>query len=225
MPIRRLETSPALVVADIATGKARRVLAGHPSTKEESGFMVFLEGRPLVYNARKPTFPVGGIDGIALSTDSKRLYWTQLTGRRLYSIATDLLADPGASEEKLAAAVIDEGGRPACDGLAIDAQNRIYFGVFEQDSLVRRNPDGHFELLAHDPRIIWPDGLFATDDDLYVTLGQWTDCPASTRAGTCVSRPTSLSEYPHSEDIQKKSQNENIPPNHPDDTNHPRSKD
>lgn len=121
---------------------------------------------------------MGGVDGITLSADSKRLYWTPLTGRRLYSIATDLLADPDASDEKLAAAVVDEGERPACDGLATDRWNRIYFGAFERDSIVCRNPDGRFELLAHDPRIIWPDGLFATDNNIFVTLGQWNRLPS-----------------------------------------------
>jgi sugar lactone lactonase YvrE len=171
-------TTPALVVADLATGKARRVLTADRSTQPEQGFMAFLEGRPLVYDASHPSFPVGGVDGITLSVDSKRLYWTPLTGRRLYSIATDLLADPDASDEKLGAAVVDEGERPACDGLATDRWNRIYFGAFEQDSIVRRNPDGRFELLAYDPRIIWPDGLFATDDNIYVTLGQWNRLPS-----------------------------------------------
>ena len=42
---------------------------------------------------------------------------------------------------------------------------------------MRRNPDGHFDLVAHDPRIIWPDALFATDTHLYVTLGQWNRLP------------------------------------------------
>ncbi len=170
-------TTPALVVVDLATGKARRVLANSPSTQAEPGFMVFLEGRPLVYDPRHPSFPVGGADGITLSADSKRLFWTPLTGRRLYSIATDLLADARVSNEKLAAAVIDEGERPACDGLATDRSNRIYFGAFEQDSIVRRNPDGHFDPVTHDPRIIWPDALFATDTHLYATLGQWNRLP------------------------------------------------
>ena len=170
-------TRPALVVVDLATGKARRVLTNSPSTQADPGFMAFLEGRPLVYDAGHPSFPVGGADGITLSADSKRLFWTPLTGRHLYSIATDLLADNRVSDEKLAAAVIDEGERPACDGLATDHANRIYFGAFEQDAIVRRNPDGHFDLVAHDPRIIWPDALFATDTHLYVTLGQWNRLP------------------------------------------------
>ncbi len=165
-------TSSALVVVDLETGKARRALANNPSTRAEPGFMAFFQGRPLVYDPRRPSFPVGGADGITLSAGSKRLYWTALTGRRLYSIATDLLADARLNDEKLAAAVVNEGERPACDGLATDQSNRIYFGAFEQDSIVRRNPDGRFELVAHDPRIVWPDGLFAADTYLYVTLGQ-----------------------------------------------------
>jgi len=42
-------TTPALVFVDLATGKARRVLASDRSTQPEPGFMAFLEGHPLVY--------------------------------------------------------------------------------------------------------------------------------------------------------------------------------
>jgi hypothetical protein len=37
----------------------------------------------------------------------------------------------------------------------------------------RRNPDGCVEVVARDPRIIWPDGIYATDTHVYCTLGQW----------------------------------------------------
>jgi sugar lactone lactonase YvrE len=75
---------------------------------------------------------VGGEDGITLSTNSTRLCWTPITGRHLYSIAVNLLADTRLNDEKRAAAVVDESERPVCDGLATDRSNRIYFGAFEQ---------------------------------------------------------------------------------------------
>ncbi len=45
--------SPALVVVDIASGRQRRVLATHPSTQAEPGFMAVVEGVPLVYTPGK----------------------------------------------------------------------------------------------------------------------------------------------------------------------------
>jgi sugar lactone lactonase YvrE len=168
----------SLVVVDIASGQSREVLLNQPSTSPEPGFMAFLEGQPKVFDAEHPTFPIGGADGIELSSDGKRLYWTPLSGRRLYSIPTDILSNLQISEAEIEKAVMDEGERPACDGLAEDGDGNIYFGSFEQRSLVRRNLSGRYELLAHDARFGWPDGLAYHDGWLYVTLGQWNRLPA-----------------------------------------------
>jgi len=170
-------TSPAIVVVDIATGRQRRVLAHHYSTQPEQEFLTVLEGRPLRYDAVHPTFPVGGVDGITLSADSTRLYYSPLSSRRLYSIPTDVLANFDASEAQLESAVTNEGEKGAADGLATDRENRIYTTDSEHDAIMRRYPDGHFDVVARDPRIVWPDGIFAADHFVYVTLGQWDRLP------------------------------------------------
>lgn len=166
--------SPALVVVDVASGRQRRVLATHPSTQAEPGFMVVVEGLPLVYDpAQKPRFVVGGVDGVTLSPSSDRLYYAPLTSRRLYSLPTKLLSDFSVSDEDLAKAVQDEGEKGTADGLATDAQGRIYTTNFEHDCILRRNTDGSFDLMVHDPRILSPDGIFCTRTHVYCTLGQW----------------------------------------------------
>ncbi|GAB5097491.1 L-dopachrome tautomerase-related protein [Caballeronia sp. HLA56] len=170
-------TSGALVVVDIATGRQRRVLADHPSTQPERGFVTVLEGRPLRYDPTHPTFPVGGADSITLSADSSRLYYSPLTSRRLYSIATSLLADPNATDAALAAGVVDHGEKVMTDGLATDALNRIYLTASEHDAILRRYPDGHIDVIVRDPRIVWPDGIFATSSHVWCTIGQWNRLP------------------------------------------------
>ncbi|MCQ9156479.1 major royal jelly family protein [Acidomonas methanolica] len=170
-------TSPALVVVDIASGRQRRVLADHPSTQPEPGFLTVLEGRPLRYDPSHPTFPVGGVDSITLSADSRRLYYSPLTSRRLYSIPTALIADFTTTEAQFAAGVVDHGEKVMTDGLATDGQDRIYLTAGEHDAIMRRHPDGHVEVVVRDPRIIWPDGIFATDTHVYCTLGQWNRLP------------------------------------------------
>ncbi len=171
-------TSPALVVVDLATGRQRRVLAEHPSTQPEQDFLAVLEGKPLRYDPKHPTFPVGGADGIALSADSRRLYYAPLTSRRLYSLPTDVLSDLAAPERTLAAAVKDEGEKGFADGLAMDSHDRLYVTDGEHHALLRRWPDGHFDVVVRDARIVWPDGIFATADSVYVTLGQWNRLPS-----------------------------------------------
>ncbi|MCI1437495.1 MAG: major royal jelly family protein [Acetobacter indonesiensis] len=166
--------SPALMVVDVATGAQRRVLATHPSTQAEPGFMAVVEGVPLVYDpAQKPRFVVGGADGVTLSSTSDRLYYAALTSRKLYSVPTAILSDPKVSEADLAKSVRYEGEKGTADGLATDSQGRIYTTNFEHDCILRRNTDGSFDLMVHDPRILSPDGIFCTKTHVYCTLGQW----------------------------------------------------
>ena len=169
-------TTPSLVVVDIATGQTREVLANHYSTAIKEGYIAFLEGEARAYHKDSVTLPSGGANGIVLVSD--RLYWTPITGRGLYSISTDSLSDFKISETDLERAVRYEGDRPACDGLAEDADGNIYFSAYEQMALVRRNPDGTFHTLIQSPLLGWPDGMFVTSDGwLYVTLGQWNRLP------------------------------------------------
>jgi sugar lactone lactonase YvrE len=170
-------TSPALVVVDLASGRQRRVLAHHVSTQPQPGFVAILDGKPLRYDAKHPTFPVGGADAITLGPDSKTLYYAPLTSRALYSIPTAVLSDFDTSEATLAAAVSDLGEKGFADGMASDAQGRLYITDGEHDAILRRWPDGHLDTVVRDPRIVWPDGIATTDKYVYVTLGQWDRLP------------------------------------------------
>lgn len=168
----------SLVVIDVDSGRCREVLLNHYSTAPELGFMGFLEGKPHIYDFKNQTFPNGGVDGIALSPDSKKVYWTTITGRRLYSLNTDLLSDFNVPDRQLADSIKYEGEHPACDGLAEDENGNIFFGAFEHQSIIQRSSDGKYKLLAHDAEnFVWPDGLAYRNGFVYVTLGQWNRLP------------------------------------------------
>lgn len=170
--------SPALVVVDVATGRQRRVLEHHVSTQPVPGFLAVLDGTPLRYDPDHPTFPTGGADAITLSADSRTLYFAPLTSRRLYSIPTAVLSDFHASEATIEAAVKDEGEKGFADGIATDPANRIYTTDSEHDAVLRRWPDGHFDTVGRDPRLVWADGIFATEHSVYVVAGQWERLPS-----------------------------------------------
>ena len=164
----------SLVVIDVASGQQREVLVDHPSTSPDPGFMAFIENKPVVFNAENPKLPQGGIDGVSLSPDSKTFYWTSLSGRKLFSLPTALLSDFSVSEARLEQAVKFEGEHPANDGMAEDEKGNLYFGAYEQQSLVKRDTKGEFYLLDHNVRDLgWPDGLAYRNGYLYTTLGQW----------------------------------------------------
>lgn len=164
-----------MIVVDLENGASWRRLAGHPSTRPAEGFQPFVEGRALRWrNADGTTAPLRvGADGIAMGPEGKRLYYSPLSSRRLYSVSLDALADRELGDETAAATVRDHGEKGASDGLESDRQGRIYVTDYEHNAIRRIRPDGRFELLAHDPRLLWPDSLdLAADGYLYLTANQ-----------------------------------------------------
>jgi sugar lactone lactonase YvrE len=165
-----------LVVVDLATGRSWRRLTDHPSTKAVPGFLPLVEGRPLLM--RPPGGPVEtiqtGSDGIAISADGERLFYTPLASRRLYSVSVDALADRSLSAEAVARTVRDHGDKGSgSDGLESDADGGVYLTAYEHNAIHRRRPDGTLDTVVHDPRLLWPDTLSLADGGwLYVTANQ-----------------------------------------------------
>jgi hypothetical protein len=107
----------ALVVVELASGKARRVLDGHPSTQPEKGVVVRTDGRPLRYPDGRPV--LFAADSIALSSDGAWLYWKALTGNTLYRIRTAALTGSGLAGEDVSPQVQPYGKVGPTDGLWI----------------------------------------------------------------------------------------------------------
>ncbi|MEP0785315.1 major royal jelly family protein [Trichocoleus sp. DQ-A1] len=166
----------AIIVVDLASGKSWRRLNNHPSTKAEPNFLPSVEGQPLMMRSpnQPPSHIKVGADGIAISADGDRLFYCPLAGRRLYSVSVDALANEQLTKSQVAATVVDLGDKSgASDGLESDAENRVYLTNYEHNSILRRLPDGMYETLVHDPRVLWPDTLsVASDGYLYFTANQ-----------------------------------------------------
>lgn len=165
-----------IIVVDLASGKSWRRLNNHPSTKAVKDFLPSVEGQPLMNRPpNEPPSPIKlGADGIAISADGKRLFYCPLASRRLYSVSVDALVNEQMSEEQVAATVVDHGEKGGgSDGLESDSQNRVYVTNYEQNAIFRRLPNGLYETLVYDPRVLWPDTLsVAQDGYLYFTANQ-----------------------------------------------------
>ena len=167
-----------LIVVDLATGEAWRRLHDHPSTKAQQppAFLPVVEGRVFLERPAdgEPKPVLMGSDGIAIVADGSRIYYCPLASRHWYSVDAGALADRSVSNEEVAATVVDEGDKGgAADGLETDDQGRLYLTNGEHNAILRRRPDGEFETLVHDPRLLWPDTMsVATDGYLYVTANQ-----------------------------------------------------
>ncbi len=165
-----------IIVVDLSTGRSWRRLRGHESVVPVQSFLPIVEGRPLEYRlpgGETRPFAVGS-DGLALHADGERLFYRPLSSRRLYSVSADALADRSVADDSVAATVVDYGDIGfASDGLAADAEGRIYLTNYEDNAIMVWHPDGRLETLAHDPRLLWPDTLcLALDGYLYVIANQ-----------------------------------------------------
>ena len=165
-----------IIVVDLASGKSWRHLDEDPSVVPAIGLNQTSEGQPLLQRKasgeiRSPNFHS---DGIALSPDGKTLYYNAVVSRELYSVPTDLLADPMMDEQKIKQAVKKVATKPSGnDGILCDQQGRVYSTDFEDSAIRRTNPaDGSVQTVAQDDRLLWPDTLAMRNGYLYVTTNQ-----------------------------------------------------
>src|SRR4051812_15324716 len=167
-----------IIVVDLATGESWRRLHEHPATKAVTppDLRMVVEGEEFLERAEDgSTSPICmGADGIAIAADGSRLYWCPMAGRRWYSVSVDALTDRSLDDDAVAATVTDEGDKGCVsDGLETDDQGRLYVTDGEHDAIHRRLPDGSWETVVHDPRLLWPDTMsVAADGHLYVTANQ-----------------------------------------------------
>ncbi|MET4105687.1 L-dopachrome tautomerase-related protein [Hymenobacter sp. UYP22] len=159
----------SLVVVDLKSGKARKLLAGHSSMMGDTTLNIKADGKELIdATGKRAQF---NADGIALSQDMQYLYWKPLTSYTLFRIKTAALRNPALSDAQLASQIEDLGKVPASDGMEIDAANNLYLSAFEDHSIKRRTPAGKIETVVQDPRLEWPDTFAFSGDGktLYVT--------------------------------------------------------
>ncbi|MDN4051939.1 L-dopachrome tautomerase-related protein [Massilia sp. YIM B02763] len=169
----------ALVVVDLASGAARRVLDGHPSTQPERGVTVETDGRTLRYPDGRDVRIAA--DSIALSGDGAWLYWKPLTGTTLYRIPSAVLATRGLAGQDVAAAVQPYGQVGPTDGFWIGrGSDTLYVTSIEDNAVKARDlgqgATGGLRLVARDPRLRWPDSFAqGPDGALYVTSSRIQD--------------------------------------------------
>ncbi|WP_175798575.1 L-dopachrome tautomerase-related protein [Burkholderia ambifaria] len=144
-----------LIVADFASGTARRVLDGHPDLQVEAGVKVVSHGvevwpgKPLLI----------GINGIALSPDGATLYWTVTTGTRVRSVPTAVLRRHGSTDEQIAAEIRDLGAVGGnTDGMVTDSRGALYITDVTHNGIVKYEPrTKSMSLIASDDGVHWPD--------------------------------------------------------------------
>ena len=163
----------ALIVVDVAAGRARRVLDGDPRTQPEPGVVPRVDGHEL----RRPDnrIPSFAADGIALDPAGQFVYWQALVGRTLYRVPTAALTG-AASPAAVAAKVETLGTTNVADGLWMDEKGYLFITDPADNAVRMRAPDGTLTMVVQDDRLRWPDSMAeGADAAIYVTASHIQD--------------------------------------------------
>ena len=168
----------AIVVVDLKTGKARRLLDGHPSTQAEPGFKLVVDGRELI-DQQKKSPPQINADGIALDLKNDYLYYHALSGHTLYRLKGQYLRDASLSRGDLQSRVEKVAQTPAPGGMIEASDGSIYLTDIEDSAILRWNPaTSKLNQVIQDKRLSWPDTLsWGPNGALYVTCSQIQNSP------------------------------------------------
>jgi sugar lactone lactonase YvrE len=159
----------ALVVLNLKTGKARRILDNHPSTSSEDVILI-IGGKPWKVNGVQPRIHS---DGIAYDVRADMVYYQALTGRNMYRISASSLRQFNLSEGTIEAQVEAVGETGAADGLIFGPDGKVYISALEYDAIFRTTPQGQVETVIRDKAIVWPDSFsFGPRGRLYFTTSR-----------------------------------------------------
>jgi len=157
--------SPAIIVYDVETGDARRVLESHASVSAEN-YMIRSQDRDMKFLGGIASLR-GGIDGIALGPEW--LYYGALSGSGLFRIRLSDLRNADLPPSQLANRIERYSDKPLSDGLSVDVQGNIYITDVEHSSVFVVGAQRNLETLIQSPDIRWPDALsFGPDGYLYI---------------------------------------------------------
>jgi sugar lactone lactonase YvrE len=147
-----------LIILNIETGKGKRVLDNHFSTKAEADH--------LTINGKEWKNTVHS-DGIALNPINKKLYFHALTGYTLYAIDVQTLLK--GTEAEIEKAVEKVAKTSAPDGMIFDASGNLYYADLEQNAIIKMNAMGAVTTLVKGEKVRWADTFSIHDNVLYYT--------------------------------------------------------
>ncbi|MEZ5304827.1 MAG: L-dopachrome tautomerase-related protein [Verrucomicrobiales bacterium] len=186
----------ALIVVDLRSNLARRVLQGHYSVVPVPDSPIMADGKPV--QARRAdgaaVMPQTGVVPVACDRKGEWVYFGPANGRTVYRIRAEHLRDTGLTPIELASRVDGYGEKPACVSMTIDNKGNLYFGDLAQNAIsVLDAKEQKLRVYFSDPLISWPGGLcFGPDDKLYFFASQLHRSPFLNRGKNEVQPPIQL---------------------------------
>ncbi len=150
--------SAGLVILDLGTGKAKRILDQHKSTSAEASY--------LTINNKKWENTVHS-DGISIDLKNQKLYYHSLTDYSLYALSIDKIIH--GTEKEIEDSVEFVAKTAAPDGMIIH-NGILYFGDLENHKIMQMNlNDKNVSVLVEGDKIKWADTFSVEGNELYFT--------------------------------------------------------
>jgi sugar lactone lactonase YvrE len=164
----------ALIVVNLSTGAARRVLEGHLSVLPENVDLVINDVPIQVKDqSGKLVRPHIGVNPITEDLNNEWVYYGPMHGHSLYRIKADDLANEELEAKALAGRVQRYSDKPISDGISIDKDNNIYLGELAANAIGVISADKTYRQLAQCPRLSWVDSFsFGPAGKLYAVVNR-----------------------------------------------------
>lgn len=160
----------AIIVIDMDTGRARRVLEGSAFTIPEDTPMI-IDGREIKLGGNPAKI---GINPITIDPTNTWVYFAPMTATAMYRVRTADLLNEALSDADLAAKVERYGDKVISDGSTVDADGNVYITAMTDNAIGVTKPDGTYEVLFQsDTDLPWPDGFsIGVDGYVYATINE-----------------------------------------------------
>ena len=163
-----------LIVVNLNTGKARRVLEGHSSVIPENVDLI-IDKVPIQVKdtSGKLSRPHIGVNPITEDLINEWVYFGPMHGLSLYRIKTDNLANEKLDDKVLASRVERYSDKPISDGITIDKDNNIYLGELAENAIGIISSNRKYRRLSQCPKLSWVDSFsFGPNGNLYAVVNR-----------------------------------------------------
>jgi sugar lactone lactonase YvrE len=163
-----------LIVVNLNTGKARRVLEGHSGVIPENVDLIIDKVAIQVKDKlEKLNRPHIGVNPITEDLDNKWVYFGPMHGHSLYRIKAEDLVNEKFDEKALASRVERYSDKPISDGITIDKDNNIYLGELAENAIGVISADRKYRRLVQSPDLSWVDSFcFGPAGQLYAVINR-----------------------------------------------------
>ncbi|MBK8815943.1 MAG: hypothetical protein IPN42_10795 [Methylococcaceae bacterium] len=179
-----------LIVVNLNTGKARRVLEGHCSVIPENLDLI-IDKVPVQVKDKsgKLTRPHIGVNPITEDLNNEWVYFGPMHGHSLYRVKADDLVNETLDAKALASRVERYSDKPISDGITIDKDNNIYLGELAENAIGVITPDKKYKKLAQSAELSWVDSFsFGSEGKLYAIVNRLHQS-ATLNGGVEISKP------------------------------------